>query len=109
VFEKLARPLVSHVLLPVPTGRTKGVLIAPTVFGNVMLGPTADDVADRTATGSTAAGLARLTALGQRLMPALFEHEVTAVYAGLRAATEHDDYQAIADAQRRYVAAGGIR
>jgi len=66
VFDKLARPLVSHVLLPVPTGRTKGVLIAPTVFGNVMLGPTADDVPDRTATGSTPGGLARLTELGRR-------------------------------------------
>jgi glycerol-3-phosphate dehydrogenase len=109
VFDKLAGPLVSHVLLPVPTGRTKGVLIAPTVFGNVMLGPTADDVPDRTATGSTPGGLARLTELGRRLMPALLEHEVTAVYAGLRAATEHEDYQLIADPDRRYVAAGGIR
>src|SRR6202012_112816 len=41
VFDKLARPLVRHVILPVPTATTKGVLIAPTVFGNVLLGPTA--------------------------------------------------------------------
>ena len=38
-------------LLPVPTARGKGVLVAPTVFGNVLLGPTAEDVDDRTATG----------------------------------------------------------
>ena len=31
VFDKLARPLVSHILLAVPTKVTKGVLIAPTV------------------------------------------------------------------------------
>ena len=41
VFDKLARPLLSSILLPVPTARTKGVLVAPTVFGNVLLGPTA--------------------------------------------------------------------
>ena len=44
MFDKLARPLVRHIVLAVPTKVTKGVLIAPTVFGNVMLGPTAEDV-----------------------------------------------------------------
>jgi glycerol-3-phosphate dehydrogenase len=109
VFDKLARPLVNHILLPIPTGKTKGVLIAPTVFGNVMLGPTADDLNDKTATGSTVDGLARLRTLGLRLMPRLLEHEVTAVYAGLRAATEHPDYVLEVDGEARYVCAGGIR
>ena len=35
VFDKLARPLLRSILLPVPTARTKGVLVAPTVYGNV--------------------------------------------------------------------------
>ena len=109
VFDKLTRPLVNHVILPVPTDKTKGVLIAPTVFGNVMLGPTADDIQDKTDTASTADGLRRLRAQGRRLMPRLLEHEVTAVYAGLRAATEHVDYQLEVDADRRYACAGGVR
>jgi glycerol-3-phosphate dehydrogenase len=109
VFDKLARPLVSHILLAVPTPTTKGVLIAPTVFGNVMLGPTADDVDDKTATGSTAAGLARLRAAGAKIVPALLDHEVTAVYAGLRAATEHVDYVLEIHAGAAYACAGGIR
>ena len=57
VFDKLARPLLNRTVLPVPTRKTKGVLVAPTVFGNVMLGPTADDIDDKTATGSTRAGI----------------------------------------------------
>jgi glycerol-3-phosphate dehydrogenase len=109
VFDKLARPLVNHILLAVPTQTTKGVLVAPTVFGNVMLGPTADDIDDKTATGSTAAGLARLRADGARILPALLEHEVTAVYAGLRAATEHVDYRIEVHADSGYACAGGIR
>jgi len=109
VFDKLARPLVRHILLAVPTKTTKGVLVAPTVFGNVMLGPTADDIEDKTATGSTASGLARLRAEGARIMPALAGHEVTAVYAGLRAATEHVDYVIEVDASAGYACAGGIR
>jgi glycerol-3-phosphate dehydrogenase len=107
VFDKLARPLVRHILLAVPTKTTKGVLISPTVFGNVMLGPTAHDIDDKTATGSTREGLARLRAEAGRIMPALLDHEVTAVYAGLRAATEHVDYRV--EAHGEYVCAGGIR
>jgi glycerol-3-phosphate dehydrogenase len=109
VFDKLARPLVSHVLLAVPTATTKGVLVAPTVFGNVMVGPTADDIDDKTATGSTAVGLARLRGEAARIVPALAAHEVTAVYAGLRAATEHVDYRLEIDADAAYACAGGIR
>jgi glycerol-3-phosphate dehydrogenase len=109
VFDKLARPLVRHTILPVPTATTKGVLVAPTTFGNVVLGPTADDVPDRTATGTTAAGLASLFEKGARILPALVREEVTAAYVGLRAATEHADYQIAFAPDRRYVCVGGIR
>jgi len=109
VFDKLSRPLVRHVILPVPTETTKGVLVAPTVFGNVVLGPTAVDVERKDDTGSTAEGLAYLREQGQRILPGLLAHEVTATYVGLRAATESPDYQLLADAERQYVCAGGIR
>jgi glycerol-3-phosphate dehydrogenase len=109
VFDKLARPLVRHIVLAVPTKITKGVLIAPTVFGNVMLGPTAEDVERKDDTGSTRAGLDYLMSEGGRIMPELLEHEVTAVYAGLRAATEHADYQVSVHAPEGYACVGGIR
>lgn len=109
VVDKLARPLVRNILLPVPTRLGKGVLVAPTVFGNVLLGPTAEDLADRADTGSTAAGLAQLREKGARIMPELLAEEVTAVYAGLRAATEHGDYQLRGHPEQGYVCVGGIR
>lgn len=109
VFDKLARRLVRHILLPVPTRLGKGVLVAPTVYGNVMLGPTAEDIGDKAGTESTAAGLEGLLAKGRRILPALLREEVTAIYAGLRAATEHSDYQLFIEADQRYVCVGGIR
>ncbi len=109
VFDKLSRPLVSHVLLAVPTKITKGVLIAPTVFGNVMLGPTAENIERKDDTSSTAQGLEYLRAEGRRIMPELLEQEVTAVYVGLRAATEHTDYQVTIHADEGYACVGGIR
>ena len=57
VFDKLSRPLVDHIVLAVPTKVSKGVLVSPTVFGNVMVGPTADDVERKDDTSSTEAGL----------------------------------------------------
>jgi glycerol-3-phosphate dehydrogenase len=109
VFDKLSRSLLSHVILPVPTKMGKGVLVSPTVFGNVLLGPTAEDLEDKSATGSSAAGTAGLLEKGRRIMPELLAEEVTAVYAGLRAATEHSDYQLFLHAEQRYVCVGGIR
>lgn len=109
VFDKLARRLLRRTLLPVPTAHTKGVLVAPTVFGNVMLGPTADDIDDKTATGSTRKGIDSLLEKGRRILPALLDEEVTSVYAGLRAATEHSDYQVSDHRDLRYVCLGGIR
>ncbi|MER6122070.1 FAD-dependent oxidoreductase [Streptomyces sp. NPDC001795] len=109
VFDKFARELVHHILLPVPTALGKGVLVSPTVYGNVLLGPTAEDLDDRTATGSTPEGLALLRDKGRRILPDLLDEEVTAVYAGLRAATEHDDYRIRAHPEQGYVTVGGIR
>ncbi|WMX48388.1 FAD-dependent oxidoreductase [Streptomyces roseicoloratus] len=109
VFDKFARELVRHILLPVPGALGKGVLIAPTVYGNVMLGPTAEDLTDKAATGSTAEGLAALRAQGRRILPGLLDEEVTAVYAGLRAATGAEDYRVAAHPELRYVTVGGIR
>ncbi|MEU8700050.1 NAD(P)/FAD-dependent oxidoreductase [Streptomyces sp. NPDC048680] len=109
VYDKLARDLVRHILLPVPTAAGKGVLVAPTVFGNVLLGPTAEDLDDKDATESTGDGIALLREKGRRILPRLIDEEVTAVYAGLRAATGHEDYRIKEYPDRRYVAVGGIR
>jgi glycerol-3-phosphate dehydrogenase len=107
VFDKLSRPLVSHILLAVPTKVSKGVLVSPTVFGNVMVGPTADDVERKDDTSSTAEGLAGLRREAGRIVPALLDFEVTAVYVGLRAATEHADFQI--RFEDGYACVGGIR
>jgi glycerol-3-phosphate dehydrogenase len=107
VFDKLARRLLNSIVLPVPTARTKGVLVAPTVYGNVLLGPTAQDVPDRSDVSTTRAGLTSLLAAGHRILPGLTDEEITATYAGLRAATEQADY--VIRVTGRYACVAGIR
>ena len=109
VYDKMARTLINHVLLPVPTSITKGVLISPTVYGNILLGPTAEDLPDKSATETTESGLKFLLEKGKQILPQLLDEEVTATYSGLRAATEHSDYQIEMDAALRYLCLGGIR
>jgi glycerol-3-phosphate dehydrogenase len=109
IFDKLARGLVNHILLPVPTERTKGVLVTPTVYGNILVGPTAEDVPDKTATESTAKGLTSLLNAAQSIVPALGRYEVTAAFAGIRAATSSRDYQLGVDRESRYAWLAGIR
>jgi glycerol-3-phosphate dehydrogenase len=109
VYDKLARPLVDKIVLPVPTSRGKGVLVSPTIYGNVMLGPTSEDLTDRTATGTSESGFEFLLEKGRALMPRLLDEEVTATYAGLRAAIDHGDYLIEADPAQHYLLVGGIR
>jgi glycerol-3-phosphate dehydrogenase len=109
VFDKLARPKVPQIVLPVPSSLGKGVLVSPTIYGNVMLGPTAEDLEDRTATGTSEEGFDFLLGKGARMMPSLLDEDVTATYAGLRAAIDSNDYLIEVEPEQRYVLVGGIR
>ena len=109
IYDKIARPLLNAIILPVPTEKTKGMLACPTVFGNILAGPTADDQDDKSDTGTTTDGLRRVRANAERLVPGLATIPVTATYAGLRAATEHRDYQIRFHTNQRYITVGGIR
>jgi glycerol-3-phosphate dehydrogenase len=109
VFDKLSRSLIGHVLLPAPTRISKGVVVAPTVFGNVLLGPTAENIDDKDDRSTTAQGLAELLEAGRRIMPELLRYEVTATYAGLRPAADDPDYQLVVDPEHSYACAGGVR
>jgi glycerol-3-phosphate dehydrogenase len=109
VFDKLARPLVDRIVLPVPSRMGKGVLIAPTVYGNVMLGPTAEELIDKDATGTSQEGLALLLRRGQAILPKLVREEITATYAGLRAKIDSADFLIETDSSQRYTLVGGIR
>ncbi|MDB5551858.1 MAG: NAD(P)/FAD-dependent oxidoreductase [Rhizobium sp.] len=109
VYDKPAHDLVSAIILRVPTDRTKGVLLARTVFGNLLLGPTAEDQDDRVHATCEEQVLRGIMAEGEAMLPALAGQPVTAIYAALRPATEHRDYVLKADANESWITIGGIR
>jgi len=109
VFDKAAAKLAKAIILPVPTAKTKGVVICRTSYGNLLVGPTAEDQDSRTDASTDAEALRMLRAKGIEMLPGLAEIPVTATYAGLRPASEHKEYQLSARPERRYVTVGGIR
>ncbi len=109
VFDKSAAALVDTVILPVPSETTKGVLIAPTAFGNVLVGPTAEDQDDREKAAVDTATLKMLVARAAEIIPRLAGHPITAIYGGLRPATQFKDYQIEALPDRQWIPVAGIR
>jgi glycerol-3-phosphate dehydrogenase len=109
VFDKSAYALVKAIVLPVPTERTKGELIARTAYGNLIVGPTAEEVDERESASVDRDVLDQLLEKARTLVPALLHHGVNAVYAGLRPATQFKDYQIKALADRGWITVAGIR
>ncbi|MDO9636989.1 MAG: NAD(P)/FAD-dependent oxidoreductase [Pseudotabrizicola sp.] len=109
VLDKAAAVHVPKILLPVPNEITKGIVICPTAFGNVLVGPTAEEQGDRDRATVETATLEMLKAHGERLVPSLAGIEVTAVYAGLRPGTEKKHYRVSSDPKSRAIVLGGIR
>ena len=109
VFDKPASQLVKSIILPVPNERTKGVVLFRTAFGNLAIGPTAEDQDERQVATCDSATLGRLRARALEMVPALAGVGVNAIYAGLRPATEHKDYCLQVLPEQRWVTVGGIR
>src|SRR5690606_31475524 len=60
LLDKPARAIHDVIAYPTPTPTSRGILISPTIFGNVLVGPTAEEVPDRDDRSVTEEGLALL-------------------------------------------------
>jgi len=109
VFDKAANKLVKSVILPVPTKRTKGIVLFPTIFGNLMVGPTAEEQKERDDASVDKDILKDLQAQAIKKLPALKNIPVTATYAGIRPATERPEYRVTENSDRNWITLGGIR
>jgi len=109
VFDKAAHALVKNIILPIPTEITKGVVLFPTIFGNLAVGPTADEQEGRSDASVDKANLEMLYNLAIEKIPALKKVPVTATYAGIRPATERKEYRVKHVTDKNWITLGGIR
>ncbi|MTI59490.1 MAG: NAD(P)/FAD-dependent oxidoreductase [Firmicutes bacterium] len=92
LYDKAMDFTVNHVIFPVPTPISKGVVITNTVDNNVLIGPTSDPVASKTDLSTTAIGLKKVFDGARKLFPGLTLGDRIRVFAGLRAADESEDF-----------------
>jgi glycerol-3-phosphate dehydrogenase len=109
VYDKAASRLLTTIILPVPNDRTKGVVLCRTAFGNLLIGPTAEEQDDRSLAAVTEPELRMLLGRAAAMLPALKDMPVTALYAGLRPATEEKYYRIRHEPERNWLTIGGIR
>lgn len=88
LLDKTAGNHVSRTIFSLPTKYGKGVLITPTVHGNLLIGPTAIDIEDKEGTNTTKEGLDELIIKAGESVKNLPMRQVITSFAGLRA---HED------------------
>jgi glycerol-3-phosphate dehydrogenase len=92
VIDRSAPVGVSRIILPVPTKTTKGRLLAPTMHGNWLMGPTAEELEDRNAHQTTSEGLAEVVRDVRKLIPGVEPSWAITQYDGLRPVRTPDGY-----------------
>lgn len=83
---------VSHTIFTLPTPMGKGVLVSPTIHGNLLVGPTAADITNKEGTNTTAAGLAQLMEKAQLTVKNIPFRQVITSFAGLRAHLSENEF-----------------
>jgi len=109
IFDKSAYSLVGSIILPVPTKITKGVVVTKTVFGNILVGPTAEDQPSREDSVVVDSTLEELQQKAFEILPALKNHKIIANFAGLRPASDKPHYRVDIDEKKSWITVGGIR
>ena len=92
LLDKQVGDFVSHTVFQLPGKLGKGVLVSPTVHGNIIVGPTAIDIEDRDGTNTTAAGLEELIAKAGISVDNLPIRQTITSFAGLRAHEDHHEF-----------------
>jgi glycerol-3-phosphate dehydrogenase len=92
VFDPPGGERLKQVLLPVPTRRTKGVLVFPTLDGKVVAGPTAVDGDDKADWSVRLEARGEILPKATAMYPPLEDAEPIAAYAGLRTAGRGVNY-----------------
>lgn len=99
--------IISHTVFRTPSRKGKGILITPTVDGNLLLGPTSTDMEDKEDTATTPEGLARIAEHAGEYLKNVPLRKVITSFCGLRAVGSTGDF-IIESPQQGFINAAGI-
>lgn len=107
LLDKECGQSVSHTVFRTPSDMGKGILISPTVDGNLLTGPTSVDTDDKDSTETTEEGLAKIIKEAQENLPSVPFGKTITSFCGLRAVGSKGDF-IINSPEKGFVNAAGI-
>jgi glycerol-3-phosphate dehydrogenase len=90
LLDKKRWNLTKHLLFPLPSKVSKGILVTRTSDGNPMIGPTAEDIEDKEDLATSDEGLEKVLSGAKKLVPSIDGNDIIAYFAGLRPTCGHD-------------------
>ncbi len=92
LYDQAVSNVVSHTIFQTPSKMGKGILVTPTVEGNMLLGPTSENIEDKDDFSTTRSGLKSVLDIAKKSVPDLTLSGVITSFAGLRAVPEGGDF-----------------
>lgn len=109
LLDKSQGTLASHTIFQCPTKMGKGVLVSPTVDGNLILGPSASDIDDGNDVATTAEGLDKIYNAATKSVPAVSLRNAITSFSGNRAHPTTDDFIiGSSDVNKNFINVAGI-
>lgn len=92
LLDKSEGETVTHTIFQIPTAAGKGVLVTPTADGNLLIGPTASQVASPENKETTSSGLDEIVQLAKISVPNLNLRKVITSFSGIRSSEKNGDF-----------------
>lgn len=92
LFDKVTKDLVTKTIFQLPTKLGKGVLVTPTVDGNLLIGPNAVDIEDKENLDTTKEGLDDIINKARLSIRNIPTNQIITSFSGLRARTNSYDF-----------------
>jgi glycerol-3-phosphate dehydrogenase len=109
LLDKKKEYLTNHLIFPLPTKTSKGVLVIKTADGNPIIGPTAEDIDDKNDLSTTEQGLEKVLSSAKKLVPSIDEADIIAYFAGLRPVCGNDFIIRYEDKVSGFINVAGIQ
>lgn len=92
LLDKQVGNLVDKTVFQLPTKEGKGVVVTPTIDGNLLIGPTAEDIEDKAGIETSKKGLNALYEKGGKSLKSVPFNKIITSFSGLRAHEDNDDF-----------------
>ncbi len=92
LYDRKMGGMAGKVIFQLPSNKGKGILVTPTVDGNLLIGPNAEEITDKEDMTTTENGLNEVLESARKSVPALSKRDIITSFAGLRAGTTEGDF-----------------